>query len=33
VLGAVESGEIAESRYNSFLLLFDETDPAHERPY
>ncbi len=33
VLEAVESGEIAESRYNSFLVLFEETDPAHDRPY
>lgn len=30
---AVEAGEIAQSRYDSFLTLYDETDPAHERPY
>jgi ribosome biogenesis GTPase len=30
---AVEEGEIAESRYQSFLILFDETDPVHDRPF
>lgn len=30
---AVESEEIAESRFESFQLLHHETDPAHERPY
>ncbi|MDQ4078813.1 MAG: ribosome small subunit-dependent GTPase A [Chloroflexota bacterium] len=30
---AVEEGEIAQSRYDSFLTLYEETDPAHERPY
>lgn len=30
---AVENGEIAESRYKSFLVLFEETDPAMERPF
>ncbi|HUF38464.1 MAG TPA: ribosome small subunit-dependent GTPase A [Anaerolineales bacterium] len=33
VLAAIETGAIAESRYRSFLVLYDETDPAHERPY
>jgi ribosome biogenesis GTPase len=33
ILEALENGEIAESRYKSFLVLFDETDPAHERPF
>jgi ribosome biogenesis GTPase len=33
ILDALESGEIAETRYKSFLVLFDETDPAHERPF
>ena len=30
---AVEAGEIAESRFESFQILHQETDPAHERPY
>jgi len=30
---AVARGEIAESRYESFLLLYNETDPVHERPF
>ncbi|MGH8010699.1 MAG: ribosome small subunit-dependent GTPase A, partial [Candidatus Binatia bacterium] len=30
---AVAEGKITESRYQSFLTLYDETDPAHERPY
>lgn len=30
---AVEAGEIAESRFESFQKLHHETDPAHERPY
>jgi ribosome biogenesis GTPase len=30
---AVEAGEIAASRFESFHLLYRETDPAHERPY
>lgn len=33
VLNAVEEGTIAPSRYESFSILYDETDPAHERPY
>lgn len=33
LVAAVEAGEIAPSRYASFQVLFDETDPAHERPY
>lgn len=33
VMAAVEAGEIAESRYESFRLLFDETNPVHERPF
>jgi ribosome biogenesis GTPase len=33
VLQAVEDGIIAESRYKSFLELFEETDPAMERPF
>jgi ribosome biogenesis GTPase len=30
---AVEDGEIARSRYDSFLTLYEETNPATERPY
>jgi ribosome biogenesis GTPase / thiamine phosphate phosphatase len=30
---AVEDGEVARSRYESFLTLYEETDPALERPY
>lgn len=30
---AVERGEIAASRFESFQILYAETDPAHERPY
>jgi len=30
---ATEAGEITESRYKSFLLLYHETDPATERPF
>ena len=30
---AVENSDIAESRYNSFLKLFEETNPAWERPF
>ncbi len=30
---AVERGEIARSRYKSFLVLYEETDPARERPF
>ncbi|MCP4362609.1 MAG: ribosome small subunit-dependent GTPase A, partial [Chloroflexi bacterium] len=30
---AVKTGEIADSRYKSFLVLYNETDPAHERPF
>ncbi len=30
---AVEAGEIAGSRYESFLTLYDETDPVHDRPF
>jgi ribosome biogenesis GTPase / thiamine phosphate phosphatase len=30
---AVEAGEIARSRFESYLILHDETDPAHERPF
>ncbi len=33
VRSALEAGEIAESRYKSFLVVFDETDPAHDRPF
>ena len=33
IVEAVERGEIARSRYDSFLVLYDETDPAHERHY
>lgn len=33
VLAAVEAGEIHESRYKSYMTLYDETDPAHERPF
>ena len=33
ILNAVEEGVINESRYKSFTVLFDETDPAHERPF
>ncbi|MCB0077871.1 MAG: ribosome small subunit-dependent GTPase A [Anaerolineales bacterium] len=33
IKAAVERGDIAQSRYDSFLTLYDETDPAHERPY
>ena len=33
IVAAVERGEIARSRYDSFLVLYDETDPAHERHY
>lgn len=33
VLGGLESGAVTESRYRSYLILLDETDPAHERPY
>ena len=30
---AVERGDIAQTRYDSFLTLYEETNPAHERPY
>lgn len=33
IVAAVEAGDIARSRYESFQILFAETDPAHERPY
>ncbi len=33
ILKAVEEGKISESRYKSYTILFDETDPAHERPF
>lgn len=33
IQNAVTEGKITESRYKSFAILFDETDPAHERPF
>ena len=33
IVAAVEADEIAASRYASFQRLFNETDPANERPY
>jgi ribosome biogenesis GTPase len=30
---AVKTGEIAKSRYNNFLVLYEETDPASRRHY
>jgi len=33
LLAAVEEGAIAGSRFESFQILQNETDPAHERPY
>ena len=30
---AVETGKIADSRFESYQILHAETDPAHERPY
>lgn len=33
VVAAVAAGEIARSRYESYLTLYDETDPARERHY
>jgi ribosome biogenesis GTPase len=33
IISAFEAGEIAESRYKSFLAIFHETDPAHDRPF
>ena len=33
ILKAVDEGIIEENRYSSFTVLFDETDPAHERPF
>jgi len=33
IITAVEAGEIEESRFESFQILYNETDPAHERPY
>jgi ribosome biogenesis GTPase len=33
IRAALANGEIAQSRYHSFVLFYDETDPAHERPF
>ncbi len=33
IIAAVEKGEIAESRYESYRILYHETDPAHDRPF
>ncbi len=33
ILAAVESGEVSESRYKSFVILYAETNPAAERPF